>query len=71
MAESIKKEEETSGTPHQDNLTKDQVSRYSRQLILPQVGAEGKKKNIKYFAHFSKIDSSPPSFIFRVFYWKT
>ena len=44
MAESIKKEAETSGTPHQDNLTKDQVSRYSRQLILPQVGAEGKKK---------------------------
>ena len=46
MAESIKKEEETSGTPHQDNLTKDQVSRYSRQLILPQVGAEGKKYKI-------------------------
>lgn len=38
-------------------LTKDEVSRYSRQLILPQVGVEGIREDIKAdfhtFVHYS------------------
>lgn len=41
--------EKTMPSAHLGVLTKEEISRYSRQLILPQVGAEGKKRERKKF----------------------
>ena len=34
----------TSHTPHPINLSNQEISRYSRHLIMPEVGMEGQRK---------------------------